>query len=129
MFRGCLTTETLVVFPGDTDHSYQTSFFRWLFFYSFLSCCSCACSQWKIPAGLATPQSVIDTFKAWLVKIPSMKTGFIALEHDLFPEEVDVAITGILPLAYAKKPLTMAPIASCLGDAEPYKQGGGTFTS
>ncbi|KAF9981444.1 chitin deacetylase [Mortierella antarctica] len=83
---------------------------------------------WKIPARLATPQSVIDTFKNWLIKIPSMKTGFIALEHDLFPEEVDVAIHGILPLAYANKPLTMVPIARCLGDTKPYKEGAGTFT-
>ena len=38
--------------------------------------------QWNIPAGTATPQSVIDTFKGWLTKIPTMKTGFIVLEHD-----------------------------------------------
>ncbi|KAF9948675.1 chitin deacetylase [Mortierella alpina] len=86
-------------------------------------------NDWKIPARLATPQSVIDTFKTWLVMIPSMKAGFIALEHDLFPEEVDVAINGILPLAYVNKTLTMVPIARCLGDAKPYKEGAGTFTT
>ncbi|KAF9574587.1 chitin deacetylase [Mortierella alpina] len=86
-------------------------------------------NDWKIPARLATPQSVIDTFKTWLIKIPSMKTGFIALEHDLFPEEVDVAINGILPLAYANKSLNMVPIARCLDDAMPYKEGAGTFTT
>jgi len=84
-------------------------------------------NDWNIPAGLATPQSVIDTFKSWLVKFPTMSTGFIVLEHDLFPAEVNVSITGILPLAYADTSLTMMPIARCLGDAKPYKEGAGTF--
>ncbi|KAG0033724.1 chitin deacetylase [Podila clonocystis] len=34
-------------------------------------------NRWNIPAGTATPQSVIDTFKSWLIKIPTMATGFI----------------------------------------------------
>ncbi|KAG0051691.1 chitin deacetylase [Gryganskiella cystojenkinii] len=84
-------------------------------------------NDWNIPAKTATPESVVATFKTWLTKIPSMKTGFIVLEHDLFPEEVDVAINGVLPIAYATKSLTMMPIAQCLGDAKPYKEGAGTF--
>ncbi|KAG0229163.1 chitin deacetylase [Actinomortierella wolfii] len=84
-------------------------------------------NDWNIPGGLATPQSVIDTFKTWLTKIPTMSTGFIVLEHDLFPQEVDVAIKGILPVAFATKGLTIQPIAQCLGDAKPYKEGAGTF--
>lgn len=46
----------------------------------------------------------------------------------VFPAEVNVSITGILPLAYADTALTMMPIARCLGDAKPYKEGAGTFT-
>ncbi|KAG0318635.1 chitin deacetylase [Dissophora globulifera] len=84
-------------------------------------------NDWNIPAGTATPQSVIDTFKTWLTKIPTMTTGFIVLEHDLFPQEVNVSITGILPLAYADKALIMEPIAKCVNDATPYKEGAGTF--
>ncbi|KAI1316393.1 chitin deacetylase [Mortierella claussenii] len=84
-------------------------------------------NDWNIPAGSATPQSVIDTFKTWLTKIPTMSTGFIVLEHDLFPQEVNVSITGILPLAYADKALTIEPIAKCIGDGKPYKEGAGTF--
>ncbi|KAG0288445.1 chitin deacetylase, partial [Dissophora globulifera] len=84
-------------------------------------------NDWNIPGGTATPQSVTDTFKSWLVNIPSMKTGFIVLEHDLFPQEVDVAITSILPLAYQQKGLNIVPIAQCLSDAKPYKEGAGTF--
>ncbi|KAG0265076.1 chitin deacetylase [Mortierella polycephala] len=83
--------------------------------------------DWNIPAGTATTQSVVDTFKSWLTKIPTMSTGFIVLEHDLFPQEVDVSINGILPIAYATKGLVMEPIAQCLNDGKPYKEGAGTF--
>ncbi|KAF9909257.1 chitin deacetylase [Linnemannia zychae] len=84
-------------------------------------------NDWNIPAKTATAQSVIDTFKTWLTKIPTMKTGFIVLEHDLFPEEVDVSVNGILPIAYATKNLVMQPIPQCLGDAKPYLEGAGSF--
>lgn len=46
----------------------------------------------------------------------------------MFPAEVNVSITGILPIAYADKSLKMMPIARCLGDAKPYKEGAGTFS-
>ncbi|KAF9956378.1 chitin deacetylase [Mortierella alpina] len=84
-------------------------------------------NDWNIPAKTATPQSVVDTFKGWLAKIPSMQTGFIVLQHDIFPEEVDVALNGILPVAYSTKGLAMQPIPQCLNDAKPYKEGAGTF--
>ncbi|KAF9113860.1 chitin deacetylase [Mortierella sp. AM989] len=83
--------------------------------------------DWNIPGGTATPQKVVDTFKSWLTKISTMSTGFIVLEHDLFPQEVDVAINGILPVAYATKDLVMQPIAQCLDDGKPYKEGAGSF--
>ncbi|KAF9959591.1 chitin deacetylase [Mortierella alpina] len=82
--------------------------------------------DYNIPIA-ATPETVVETFKSWLVNIPTMKTGFIVLEHDVLPEEVDVAIKGILPIAYATKGLTMEPIAQCLNDGKPYKEGAGTF--
>ncbi|KAG0046729.1 chitin deacetylase [Gryganskiella cystojenkinii] len=85
-------------------------------------------NDWSmVPPGTATPQSVIATFQSWLSVIPTMKTGFIVLEHDLFPQEVDVSTTGILPLAYQDKALTIVPIAQCKQDATPYKEGAGTF--
>ncbi|KAK3808455.1 MAG: carbohydrate esterase family 4 protein [Benniella sp.] len=83
--------------------------------------------DWNIPGGTATAQTVVNTFNSWLAKIFTMNTGFIVLEHDLFPQEVDVSINGILPVAYATKGLTMQPIAQCLGDGKPYKEGAGTF--
>ncbi|KAG0316416.1 chitin deacetylase [Dissophora globulifera] len=84
-------------------------------------------NDWNIPANITTASAVISTFQAWLPKVAGMKTGFIVLEHDLFPQEVDVAITGILPLAYQQKGLTIVPIAQCRNDAKPYKEGLGTF--
>ncbi|KAG0370648.1 hypothetical protein BC939DRAFT_503791 [Gamsiella multidivaricata] len=83
--------------------------------------------DWNIPANKSTPQAVVDTFKSWLTKIPGMKTGFIVLEHDLFPQEVNVSVNGILPIAYATKNLIMQPIVQCLNDGKPYKEGAGTF--
>ncbi|KAF8927884.1 carbohydrate esterase family 4 protein [Dissophora ornata] len=83
--------------------------------------------DWNIPANKSTPQAVIATFQSWLPKIPTMKTGFIVLEHDLFPQEVDVSITGILPLAYKDSGLSIVPIAQCRNDATPYKEGAGSF--
>ncbi len=45
----------------------------------------------------------------------------------MLSEEVDVSLNGILPIAYATKSLTMEPIAQCLNDGKPYKEGAGTF--
>ncbi|KAF9941461.1 hypothetical protein BGZ67_005043 [Mortierella alpina] len=56
-----------------------------------------------------------------------MKTGLIVLQHDVLPAEVNVAVNGTLPIAYATKSLTMEPIAQCLNDGKPYKEGAGTF--
>lgn len=45
----------------------------------------------------------------------------------MFPEEVNVSINGVLPVAYATKGLLMQPIAQCLNDGKPYREGAGTF--
>lgn len=38
-----------------------------------------------------------------------------------------MSINGVLPVAYATKGLLMQPIAQCLNDGKPYKEGPGTF--
>jgi hypothetical protein len=38
-----------------------------------------------------------------------------------------VSINGVLPVAYATKGLLMQPIAQCLNDGKPYREGAGTF--
>ncbi|KAF9583247.1 chitin deacetylase [Lunasporangiospora selenospora] len=83
--------------------------------------------DWNIPGGLSTADAVVATFKSWLPKIATLNTGFIVLQHDLFKQEVDVALTGILPIAYTTKGLAMQPIAQCLNDPKPYKEGAGSF--
>lgn len=52
---------------------------------------------------------------------------FSTLCQTVFPQEVNVSISGILPVAYQTKGLTIQPIAQCLGDGKPYKEGAGTF--
>ncbi|KAK3825245.1 MAG: hypothetical protein J3Q66DRAFT_327297 [Benniella sp.] len=75
-----------------------------------------------------SPQQVVDTFKSWLNVVPGMTTGFIApLELGSFPDLIDVTINSILPLAYSNKNLNIVPVAKCLDDATPYKEGAGTF--
>jgi len=55
------------------------------------------------------------------------KTNLGSHHAPVFKEEVDVALDGILPIAYNTKDLVMQPIADCLGDGKPYKEGAGTF--
>lgn len=38
-----------------------------------------------------------------------------------------MSVNGVLPLAFADKSLVMEPIAKCIGDGKPYKEGAGTF--
>ena len=45
----------------------------------------------------------------------------------VFPQEVDVSINGVLPIAYTTKGLTMQPNVQCLNDPKPYKEGAGSF--
>ena len=45
----------------------------------------------------------------------------------MLPAEVNVSVTGILPIAYGTSGLNIVPIAQCKGDATPYKEGAGTF--
>ncbi|KAL1919065.1 uncharacterized protein VTP21DRAFT_2446 [Calcarisporiella thermophila] len=75
--------------------------------------------DWQIPAGQVTTQQVIGNFSNWLPKIQSMQTGFIVLEHDLYPQTVQIAIQNILPAAIQNK-LQMMPVPQCIGDGSPY---------
>lgn len=44
-----------------------------------------------------------------------MDTGFIVLEHDLYPQSVELAVDYVLPNALGKGQLTLMPIIDCLG--------------
>ncbi|KAF8326848.1 uncharacterized protein EI90DRAFT_3127654 [Cantharellus anzutake] len=53
-------------------------------------------NDWFIPAGYPVAQ-VIDNFENILSDAQNLSTGFIALEHDLYQQTVDLAIGYILP--------------------------------
>lgn len=55
--------------------------------------------DWHIPAGYPV-QGVIDNFENILNNASTMDTGFIVLEHDLYPQTVDLAIGYILPYVH-----------------------------
>ncbi|KZO93691.1 carbohydrate esterase family 4 protein [Calocera viscosa TUFC12733] len=73
-------------------------------------------NDWHIPAGTVTVQLVLETFDEILNEYaPSLNSGFIVLEHDLWPQTVDIAVGYVLPNALASKKYQMMPIISCLG--------------
>jgi len=70
-------------------------------------------NDWYIPAGYPV-EGVIDNFEDILNNASSMNTGFIVLEHDLYPQTVDVAIGYILPDAIARGNIKLESIIECL---------------
>ncbi|EJT98584.1 glycoside hydrolase/deacetylase [Dacryopinax primogenitus] len=73
-------------------------------------------NDWHIPAGTVTVQLVLETFDEIMNQYaPNLDTGFIVLEHDLWPQTVDIAVGYVLPNALAQKKYQMMPIISCLG--------------
>ncbi|KZT53815.1 carbohydrate esterase family 4 protein [Calocera cornea HHB12733] len=73
-------------------------------------------NDWHIPAGAVTVQLVLETFDEIMNQYaPALNTGFIVLEHDLWPQTVDIAVGYVLPNALAQKKYEIMPIISCLG--------------
>ncbi|KAF8305092.1 glycoside hydrolase/deacetylase [Clavulina sp. PMI_390] len=76
--------------------------------------------DWHIPLGYSV-DGVIDNFENILNNASVLDTGFIVLEHDLYPQTVDVAIGYVLPDAMARKDITFSNVIECLhkplGDA------------
>lgn len=52
-------------------------------------------------------------------KFRTMKTGFIVLEHDLYPQTVDAAI-AIINKAVNVKDLNITTVPQCIGDNNLY---------
>jgi len=72
--------------------------------------------DWQVPAGEVSASTAISNFENILQLAPSMSTGFIVLEHDLFQQTVDLTIGYFLPAALAQTPkLVIQPIRECLG--------------
>lgn len=78
--------------------------------------------DWKIGAGVVSAAEVVSNFEMILANASSLKTGYIVLEHDLYPQSVELATEVVLPAALAMNPKqTLKPIVQCLnlpdGDA------------
>ena len=65
--------------------------------------------------GTVSPPQVLQNWQNIIGNASTIDTGFIVLEHDLFPQTVDLATGYILPAALANNPkLNIQPIISCL---------------
>jgi len=77
-------------------------------------------NDWTLAATPPQPiSSVVDTFDNWMQMFPKMSTGFIVLEHDLFPQTVDVGLI-IIDKAVLVPNLTIKPVPHFVGDNKPY---------
>jgi len=70
--------------------------------------------DWDIPAGVPV-NNVVDNFEQILNNASALDTGFIVLEHDLYPQTVDLAIGYILPGAMARGNIKFQNVVNCLG--------------
>ncbi|KLO07278.1 carbohydrate esterase family 4 protein, partial [Schizopora paradoxa] len=71
-------------------------------------------NDWKVPGGVVTAEQSVQAFDDILSNATTLDTGFIVLEHDLFPQEVDLGVGYFLESALKFTPrLTMKPIGAC----------------
>ncbi|CAG8591226.1 uncharacterized protein OCT59_020739 [Rhizophagus irregularis] len=66
-----------------------------------------------------TVDFVLNTFETWMQTFPKLKTGFIVLEHDLYPQTVDAAVQ-IIDRAVKVPNLKIMTVPQCIGDNNPY---------
>ncbi|RIA90887.1 Carbohydrate Esterase Family 4 protein [Glomus cerebriforme] len=62
---------------------------------------------------------VLNSFNTWMQTFPKLNTGFIVLEHDLFPQTVDAA-TIVIDRAVKVPNLKIVTVPQCVGDSKPY---------
>ncbi|CAI2175491.1 1349_t:CDS:2, partial [Funneliformis geosporum] len=84
-------------------------------------------NDWTLTSTPPKPISyVTDIFETWMQKFPKMDTGFIVLEHDLYPESVEAALI-IIDKAVTVPNLNITTVPECIGDSKPYlelREGG-----
>ncbi|KAF8524894.1 carbohydrate esterase family 4 protein, partial [Hysterangium stoloniferum] len=61
-------------------------------------------NDWKIPGGIVTGAQAYQQFQTILQNASTLNTGFIVLEHDLYPQTVDLAAGYTLDLAQKFQP-------------------------
>ncbi|KAF8922250.1 hypothetical protein CPB85DRAFT_1266590 [Mucidula mucida] len=69
--------------------------------------------DFDIQSGLFTPEGVLQSWEFILGNASKLDTGFIALEHDLYQQTVEIASGYILPDAIAQG-FDITPIVNCI---------------
>lgn len=72
--------------------------------------------DWRVPGGEQTAGDSVTQFQTILAQAASLSTGFIVLEHDLWWQEVDLAVGYFLPAAQAAH-FQITSINTCVGQA------------
>ncbi|KAL9936897.1 hypothetical protein V8E36_004132 [Tilletia maclaganii] len=78
--------------------------------------------DWEIPSGGVTAVQAYVNFEKIFQQAPTLDSGYIVLEHDLYEQTVDLATKVVLPQALALSPKQyLMPVVQCLnkplGDA------------
>ncbi|KAH7101373.1 glycoside hydrolase/deacetylase [Auriculariales sp. MPI-PUGE-AT-0066] len=68
--------------------------------------------DWEVPGGMKTAVDSVNQFLTILSHASALPTGFIVLEHDLWWEQVELAVGYFLPSARAEK-FTVTSINAC----------------
>ncbi|KAG0370142.1 hypothetical protein BC939DRAFT_466749 [Gamsiella multidivaricata] len=77
-------------------------------------------NDWEMaPGGKLSMQSVNSAFDAWIAKAPQDTTGHVCLEHELYQNTVNAAITNLPKLQKTWKTM---PVAACVNDPHPYRE-------
>lgn len=72
-------------------------------------------TDWNIPGGTATGESSLGRFEEILNLATQIDNGFIVLEHDLWPQTIDLALGYVLPMATnSSSPYKLKDINTCL---------------
>ena len=72
-------------------------------------------NDWQVPGGEFSSTEVVANFDKILIEAAQIQEhGFIVLEHDLWPQTVDLAVGYLLPSVLAKG-FTIVSITDCLG--------------
>jgi peptidoglycan/xylan/chitin deacetylase (PgdA/CDA1 family) len=74
--------------------------------------------DWALTTGKNTIGNVLNIFNGWVTKAATMSRGFLVLEHDLFKQTVDAAVTVIGKATQTN--LIIKTVPQCIGDNNPY---------
>src|SRR6185369_13814770 len=74
--------------------------------------------DWALTTGKNTISNVLNIFNGWVTKAATMPRGFLVLEHDLFKQTVDAAVTVIGKATQTN--LIIKTVPQCIGDNNPY---------